>query len=580
MSVNRRLWAAGLAGIAFGVLVAVLLVTRPFSPDDRGNAFVALIVGWSFLGIGLSAWRSRPDNRVGPLMVAVGFAWMATMLIHCDVPLAFSVGVLVSAAPFVLVVHLLLAYPSGRLWDRSSRAIIAAAYVVVVVGSTLVSLLTEHPAHTDRRGHNLFAVADAPGAANAVQAASTIAGFVLVAAAGLLLLRRWRAASALQRRALGPVLGTGGALVLTLAITLASDQLGGPPWLTGIAGAFALLAVFATPYAYMAGLLGFGWSRGRAVGALVGHLNRPEERSTLRDAVAQALGDPELEVVFKRRDRDEWVDGEGRRFTLPPGRALTEIRRDGETTGGLVHAIALHDDPELLRAVGNAAALALDNLRLEAELRARVSELQESRANIIAFGLAERRRLERDLHDGAQQRLVALSLQVNLARAKLQDDPATAAMLLDSAREELRQALDELRELARGIHPAILTDQGLGPAVTVLAQRSPVPVDVETLPATRLPAQVEAVAYFVVSEALANVAKYAHATHATVSVGRADGHAVVEVRDDGIGGADARRGTGLRGLADRVAALDGRLRIQSPDGVGTVVRAELPCASS
>jgi signal transduction histidine kinase len=170
---------------------------------------------------------------------------------------------------------------------------------------------------------------------------------------------------------------------------------------------------------------------------------------------------------------------------------------------------------------------------------------------------------------------------VNLARAKLDDDPATAATLLDSARDELRQALDELRELARGIHPAILTDQGLGPAVDALAQRSPVPVEVDGLDdTTPLPAQVEAVAYFVVSEALTNVAKYASASHASVRVRRLNGHAVVEVRDDGVGGADASRGTGLRGLADRVAALDGQLRIDSPTGGGTVVRAYIPCASS
>jgi signal transduction histidine kinase len=579
MSLRGRLWAVGLTGLGFSVLVAILLVAHPFSPQDRGNAFAAVAVGWSFLGIGLSAWRSRPENRVGPLMVAVGFTWMATTLMHCRLPLAFSIGVLVSATPFVLIVHLLLAYPTGRLSGRAQRFVIGLAYGVVALGSLLVSLLTEHPADTDAAGINLFNVVDAPGTANAIQAGFTVAGCVLVVAAGVLLVQRWNAAGRLQRRALGPVLGTGAALVFLLAITLASDQLDGPDWLTNVSGAFALLAVFALPYAYMAGLLGFGWTRGHAVGALVAQLNRPEERSTLRDAMAQALGDQELEIVFKRRDRDEWVDSDGRRFTPPSGRALTEIRRDGETIGGLVHAWALHDDPELLRAVGDAAALALDNFRLEAELRARVAELQESRANIIAFGLAERRRLERDLHDGAQQRLVALSLQVNLARAKIDDDPAAAATLLDSAREELRQALDELRELARGIHPAILTDQGLGPAVTVLAQRSPVPVEVEALPDARLPSQVEAVAYFVVSEALANVVKYAHATHATVSVARGDGRAVVEVRDDGIGGADARRGTGLRGLADRVGALDGQLRIQSPDGVGTVVRAELPCAS-
>jgi signal transduction histidine kinase len=301
----------------------------------------------------------------------------------------------------------------------------------------------------------------------------------------------------------------------------------------------------------------------------------------VRDAIAEALDDPSVVVVFKRPERDEWVDAQGKRVELPDGREVTAIHRDGDTIGAIVHRPALTDDPELLQAVADTSALALENERLQAELRARVTELQESRANIIAFGMAERRRLERDLHDGAQQRLVALSLQVNLARAKLEDDPATAATLLDSARDELRHALAELRELARGIHPAILTDQGLGPAVDALAHRSPVPVEIDGLPTEQaLPSQVEAVAYFVVAESLTNVAKYAHATHAQVRVRRVDGQAVIEVRDDGIGGADATRGTGLRGLADRVAALDGQLRIESPTGGGTTVRAYIPCASS
>jgi signal transduction histidine kinase len=191
--------------------------------------------------------------------------------------------------------------------------------------------------------------------------------------------------------------------------------------------------------------------------------------------------------------------------------------------------------------------------------------------------MGERRRLERDLHDGAQQRLVALSLQLGLARRKLEDDPVIGGRLLDAARGELDRALEELRELARGIHPAILTDRGLGAALEALAQRAPLPVDLHAMPEDRLPAAVEAAAYFVVAESLTNVAKYSGAEHATVRVGRHDGFAVVEVSDDGVGGADPAAGTGLRGLADRLAALDGRLEVHSPPGGGTLIRANIPC---
>jgi signal transduction histidine kinase len=231
-------------------------------------------------------------------------------------------------------------------------------------------------------------------------------------------------------------------------------------------------------------------------------------------------------------------------------------------------------------AVAAAAALAMANERLEAELRARLEELSESRARLVEIGIAERQRLERDLHDGAQQRLTALSLQVHVARAKLTSDPEAAGAILDRARDELRLAIEELRELARGIHPAVLTDRGLGAAITGLAARFPMPVQVLTTPLARLPTAVEAAAYFVVSESLANMAKHAGASHATVRVARQNGHAVVEVHDDGCGGASMESGSGLRGLADRLAGLDGRLEVVSPPGGGTTVRARIPCESS
>ena len=202
-------------------------------------------------------------------------------------------------------------------------------------------------------------------------------------------------------------------------------------------------------------------------------------------------------------------------------------------------------------------------------------ELQASRARIVAAGDEERRRLERNLHDGAQQRLVSLSLSLRLAQTQLQKNPTVAEQLLDSAREELAQALEELRELARRIHPAILTDRGLDAALEALASRAPLPVEIDR-PATHLPAPVEAAAYYVVSEALANVAKYADASSVRISVAQMNGSALVEVADDGVGGADPAKGSGLRGLADRVAALDGKLEVESEPGRGTTIRAEIP----
>jgi signal transduction histidine kinase len=213
---------------------------------------------------------------------------------------------------------------------------------------------------------------------------------------------------------------------------------------------------------------------------------------------------------------------------------------------------------------------------LDEELRARLDELRASRARIVEAGDAERRRLERDLHDGAQARLVGLALLLRTARTRAGSDPDLAG-LLDRAQEELQTSLAELRELARGIHPAVLTDRGLAPALKALAARTPVPVTLEGDAEERLPGPVESAAYFVVSEALTNVAKYAQATRATVALRQVDGRLTVDVADDGVGGASATRGSGLRGLADRLSALDGTLSVESPAGRGTRLRAEIPC---
>ena len=230
-----------------------------------------------------------------------------------------------------------------------------------------------------------------------------------------------------------------------------------------------------------------------------------------------------------------------------------------------------------MQAVGAAAALTLENERLDAALRAKVEELRASRSRIVEAGYDQRRQLERDLHDGAQQRLMALGINLRLARERIPGRPEEAGELVDASLKELTEATGELRELARGIHPAVLTDRGLEAAINALAQRSPVPVEVLETPDDRLPSPVESAVYFVVAEALTNVARYAHARAATVSVVRSNGEVEVEVSDDGVGGADPEQGSGLRGLADRVAALDGGFDLASADGGGTTLKARIPC---
>jgi signal transduction histidine kinase len=255
---------------------------------------------------------------------------------------------------------------------------------------------------------------------------------------------------------------------------------------------------------------------------------------------------------------------------------VTVLERHGQRMAALVHDPALAEDPGLLNSVSAAAGLALENERLLAELRSQLEQLRESRARIVQAGDTERRRLERNLHDGAQQRLVALALALGLAQSKVLDEPAAAVELLGASRQELTEALAELRELARGIHPAVLTERGLAYALRALAERSPVEVELDVQLESRPPPAIEAAAYYVVAEALANVAKYAQATKVTVTAAIDQHRLRVEVVDNGVGGADPLRGSGLRGLEDRVQAFGGSLRVASRPGEGTRVLAVLP----
>ncbi len=330
------------------------------------------------------------------------------------------------------------------------------------------------------------------------------------------------------------------------------------------------------PLAFLVGLLRTRLHRS-AVADLIVELGSVPPPAQARDAIARTLGDTSLELAFWLPEDERYVDPDGNALDPEdePGRAVTLVEHDGNRIAMLVHDPSLLDDPELLEAVGAAAALALENARLQAELRAQLAEVRASRARIVEAGDAERRRLERDLHDGAQQRLLGIRLALQLARGRVGDEGAVEELLAEMDAEVV-DALEELRALARGIHPAILTEEGLTPALATLARRAPLPVELTVYPG-RLPTHLEATAYFVAGEALANVVKHARASRVVIEVTRTNGRVAIDVTDDGVGGADAG-GTGLRGLRDRVEALDGRLRVESPLGGGTRVTAAIPCA--
>jgi signal transduction histidine kinase len=405
-----------------------------------------------------------------------------------------------------------------------------------------------------------------------------LVGSTLLVVIVVLIIRRWMRASSARRRSVAPVLVAGCATFIALALTATLDLFGDP--LSSLpANVFFYLAA-TVPIAVMYVLLQRQLARGGVAGLVV-ELGVPGTHTDLRQALARTLGDPSLELAFWFPAERSYVDGDGAPVRLPEedsGRRATLVARDGQPIAALLHDAFLNDDTELVQSVCAAASLALENERLQAELRARLVDLQASRARLVGATDAERRRIERDLHDGTQQRLVSIAMSLGLLESKLPSQEGEARPLLRETREALAVALEELRELTHGINPPLLVERGLSAALDELCRRAALPTHLSLELDRRLPDHVESAAYFVASEALTNAAKHSHAREVRVLASCHGGTLTVEVADDGIGGAGTEGGSGLRGLADRVEALGGRFTVSSPPGRGTVLRAEIPCA--
>ena len=512
-------------------------------------------------------------------MALTGFAFLIAGLSSSNIPAVFTIGAFLSSVYIVTTMHTLLAAPHGTL-SPGDRRIVIAAYLLVTVGVLPLYLFFDPSTECANCPDNVFLIQHSQSVVDVASLVINVIGVVLIVLVLRSLIRRWRVATRAERRLYTPMYAAGVALMIALIGNLVLQSANSDSNAADIAFVISLVPFALVPYLFLGSLVRARLLEGGAVTRLMRRLSETPRAGHLRDALADALEDPSVELVYWLPERQGYVDFRGRDYELPtdePNRAIHTVAREGECVAAIIYD-ALPEAKAHVEAVGAAASLALMNERLEAELRAKVDELRRSRERMLRIGLEERRRLERDLHDGAQQRLVSMALNIRIARAKLNEDPLAADQLLETAGQELDSALAELRELARGIHPAVLTDRGLATALETLASRAPVPVELAELPAERLPEAVELAAYFVVAEGLTNVAKYANATHATVGVERENGRLVVEVTDDGVGGADPEIGTGLRGLADRLAVLEGRLDIDSEQGRGTTLRAQIPCA--
>jgi signal transduction histidine kinase len=571
---TRQRWAAlGVILVGLGWGLGGEAVTLAHHVDE--NHLLDALTGLSFFVGGAIMIDRHPENLLGPLMALNGVVWFSGN--WENIPNGWTLPPLnmLSAAGTGVIAHLVMAYPTGHLTNRLERVVRAVAYAVPMT-ATALSLLTldtsrcpscpsvpplyPNVPHADL-SHRFFLVNDR-------------SAWVLVPLFLTVLVLRWRRASPAARHDLGPLWLVTGILVVDYSLSpFTSESQTGFAHLVHELNAALLTAI---PWIFVYGLLSTRLAQS-AIGRLVVELESPVAPGDLTPLLARTLSDPGVELAYPIGG-DRWVDAEGRPVRPDPGdgrRRTTLVERDGHPLAALVHDVAL--DPDLVRATAAAAGMALENERLHAELRAQLEEVRASRERIVLAGDAERRRVERDLHDGAQQRLLALSLALHRARRQLGNgQQSLVADTLERSGRELAQAIDELRELARGIHPTVLTDAGLAPAVAMVAGRASVPVEVEVAE-ERFAPTVEATAYFVVSEALANVTKHACATRAGVTACRAGSLLHIEVCDDGRGGADPSRGSGISGLQDRVAAVGGTISVESTPGTGTVVRVDLPC---
>jgi signal transduction histidine kinase len=571
------------AGIAFG-----LLGEWAFAQTGAGLADLArdLAVGWIYIAVGLwSRWR-RPESRVGWIMVAEGLSWYLGNLQGVTIPVLVAIGSWLEGLNMAILGHLVLAMPSGRVRSTPRRLVVFAAYGVVAIGGLARTLAYDPGAQPDATylacracTDNMVFVPSLAPLFPAVDIAYKAAGAVLALVIAAMLVRRWAGTPRPNRHG---ALTVWSLAALVAALTVAGLQafgggrhegmLASLPWLTDLIQVGIPVSFVLAPLQRQLA--------SAAVADLVIEVGRMPAPSRLRDALARALRDPWLELGFWIPDRRCYVGSDGRPLdlrALDAGRIATYLERSGRPLAVMIHDRALAEERNLMDAARAAAQLGLENERLQAQVRAQLEEVRASRVRLVEVASAERQRLERDLHDGAQQRLV--SVLMNLVSQRQQTGQGAAGAPpdgLDQAIDELRLALSDLRELANGIHPALLTQGGLAPAIASLAERAPLPVEV-AIPSVRHPALVEVTAYFIVCEALANAAKHSGASAVRVTAGRRGDRLTLEVADDGVGGADPSRGSGLVGVQDRAAALGGSVRVDSPPGGGTAVLIELPC---
>lgn len=587
MTRRRQLLIA--APVVLFVLAWLVVPDSPFLSDPLPAATDG-VTGWILVAAGLVTWTRRPDSRTGPWLVAAGYLWYVGDLyfVFPSVSIVPLLSFAFRAAYDVLLAATLLSFPGGRLASRVQRLAVGSVAVAYVARATAF-LASAAPgiAYPDNGTPNPFLLFDDRALAQNLDIDLTMAKGAIILVVGLLAIARLPQVSAATRRVLLPVVAGGiGWAGMTFLVDLGQlldvdFHVRLLPWATADWWPIPeyLFRGSAGPIGFLVGALLLRTARSAVVELVTGFDQNPL-RAQLEPALRRALGDPGLRVLFPAPTDGGWMDGSGAAVALPGDVAqvaMTPILSDGSARALILHDAALLEDPGLVGAIVATVRLAMDNEQLTVALEEQLEETRASRRRIVDAADAERQRIERDLHDGAQQRLVSLAISLRMLGDSIGDDaPKEIREELSAAGTELRGAIEELRELARGLDPAILRESGLGPAIRSLVERCPTPTTLDLHLDNRLPRPTETTAYFVVAEALTNITKHALASHAAVRVRVSEGVLIVEVEDDGRGGAEAARGSGLRGLADRVAAAGGRFHLGGGASGGTRVAAELP----
>ena len=526
---------------------------------------------WLYFLAGCVAWWRRPSNAMGPLIAWGGVAILLILVGSSTVALPASIGAVTATLTFAVIVHLLHAFPSGRLRSRASRITVLAGYIVCLPLQfplyAFDSSLTGLPVY----------VADRPDLLTLGRHVQTAAGASVMLATIVILALRLRRAKAWQRKVLIPLFGYG--MFAALFIPVSSSLLRSLGWTQVHIGMAQLIVVAGVPVAFALGVLRGGFARTHELEELAAWLSAPKEtRVDLTSALAGVLGDPFLQLVFWVPERRTYVNSAGVWADLPdPGAARSSVRIElsGELIGAVIYDSELIADPELVRTAARLVALGVDRERLTAALRATEQSLRRSRERLVETADRERRRIAQDLHDGLQVKLVLLAVDAQ----QLANQLGAASPMRESA-TELRRRIDvaaaELRSLVHAVMPSSLVERGLGFAAEDLVDRLPVPAELHLGTIGTLPDSAASTAYFVVAEALTNVVKHAAATKVIVRIHESDGTLTIDVTDNGRGGASRDGGTGLRGLIDRVDVLGGSFTLFSPVGSGTTVSVRLP----